>query len=72
MLQEGPSNKICASQQSIFLVFQNIVFVPKQQQISDDCSSSAQDSCQYSPPGDCPPNVNCTKSQTRTDFQGNN
>ena len=44
---------------------------PQQQQISDDCSSSAQDSSQSSFPGDCPPTVNCSKSQTRIYFQGN-
>ena len=71
MLHEGPSKKIWVSQQSMFLIFQNIVIDPQQQQISDDCSSSAQDSRQSSPPGDCPPIVNCSKSQTRIDFQRN-
>ena len=71
MPHEGPSKKIWVSQQSMFLIFQNIVIDPQQQQISDDCSSSAQDSSQSSFPGDCPPTVNCSKSQTRIYFQGN-
>ena len=49
-------------------IFQNIVTDPQQQQISDDCSS-AQDSSQSCLPGDCPPIVNCSKSQTRIYFQ---
>ena len=44
---------------------------PEQQQLSDDCSSSGQDSCHSSSPGDCPPIVNCSKSQTRIDFERN-
>ena len=51
------------SQQSIFLIFQKIVIEPQQQKVSDDCFSSAQNLCQSSPPGDCPPIVNCSKSQ---------
>ena len=50
-------------------MFQNIMIDPQQQQISDDCSSSARDSCQPSPSGDCPSIVNCCKSHTRIDFQ---
>ena len=44
---------------------------PQQQQTSEDCSSSAQDSCQYGCHGDYPPIVNCNKSQTIIDFQRN-
>ena len=69
MLQEGPSKNICASQQSIFLIFQNIVIDPQQKQISDYCCSSSQDSSQSILLSDCPPIVNCSKSQTRIYFQ---
>ena len=44
---------------------------PQQQQISNYCRSSAQDSNQSSLLGDCPPIVNCSKSQTRIYFQRN-
>ena len=70
MLQKRLSHKICASQQSIFLIVQNIMIDPQQQQVSDDFSSSGQDSCQYSQLSRyCPQVVNCSKSQKRIDLQ---
>lgn len=59
MIQEKPSKK----SEHFDKVFQNIV-IDSQQQVSDHHSSSEQDSCQSSPPGDCPLIVRCSKSQT--------
>ena len=61
-LQQGLTKKYCESQLGIFLINQNIMIQSSNNKY-DECSSSAHDSYQSSPPGDCPPIVNCSKSQ---------